>query len=413
MRTDPRMTADELEVSVAALLGPYAPQVTGIAALSTVPSLLRELRLLTERRPEPAVVIGPGVRTGVPLLVDNPREVGGDRVMNTLAAHRLFDTACVVVDFGTSTNIDVVSAKGEFLGGALAPGIEISLEALATRAAALRSVELVRPRSVIGKNTVECLQSGVLYGFAGQVDGLVRRILAELGARAGRVTVLGTGGLAPLMAGESETITATVRARPDPARAAADLPAQRAVRELVPCARRHVAAAVTGCVRGMGGYCGRRAARDAVIAEVEIARSLRAVGGRRLAGEPISRAGRTPGPRTFPSRCGCAGRSGPRCTTRATTPTRSRSRGRTRLAEVRAAHPDLPPDTDDRRAGRRNRAGDLPAQHRQALLRHAAGGRRHPAAGHAQPGPGRRRRAGPLEGRRSTSATTSSFTERW
>lgn len=207
MRTDPRMTADELEVAVDALLGRYAPAVTGIAALSTVPSLLRELRLLTDRRPLPAVVVGPGVRTGVPLLVDNPREVGADRVMNTLAAHRLYDTACVVVDFGTSTNIDVVSARGEFLGGALAPGIEVSLEALATRAAALRTVELVRPRSVIGKNTVECLQSGVLYGFAGQVDGLVQRILAELGVRAGPVTVLGTGGLAPLMTGESETIT--------------------------------------------------------------------------------------------------------------------------------------------------------------------------------------------------------------
>jgi type III pantothenate kinase len=127
--------------------------------------------------------------------------------MNTLAAHRLFDTACVVVDFGTSTNIDVVSAKGEFLGGALAPGIEVSLEALAARAAALRTVELVRPRSVIGKNTVECLQSGVLYGFAGQVDGLVTRILAELGPKAGPVTVIGTGGLAPLMAGVAETIT--------------------------------------------------------------------------------------------------------------------------------------------------------------------------------------------------------------
>jgi type III pantothenate kinase len=207
MRTDPRMTADELEVAFAALLGPYAAQVTGVAALSTVPSLLRELRLLIDRRGAPAVVVGPGVRTGVPLLVDNPREVGADRVMNTLAAHRLYDTACIVVDFGTSTNIDVVSAKGEFLGGALAPGIEISLEALATRAAALRTVELVRPRSVIGKNTVECLQSGVLYGFAGQVDGLVRRILVELGPKAGPVTVLGTGGLAPLMAGESETIT--------------------------------------------------------------------------------------------------------------------------------------------------------------------------------------------------------------
>jgi type III pantothenate kinase len=207
MRTEPRMTADELDVAFAGLLGPYAGQVTGIAALSTVPPLLRELRLLIDRRDVPAVVVGPGVRTGVPLLVDNPREVGADRVMNTLAAHRLFGTACVVVDFGTSTNIDVVSAKGEFLGGALAPGIEISMEALATRAAALRTVELVRPRSVIGKNTVECLQAGVLFGFAGQVDGLVRRIVAELGPKAGPVTVLGTGGLAPLMAAESETIT--------------------------------------------------------------------------------------------------------------------------------------------------------------------------------------------------------------
>ena len=177
-------------------------------ALSTVPSLLRELKLLVERRAEPSVVVGPGVRTGVPLLVDNPREVGADRVVSTLAAHRLYDTACVVVDFGTSTNIDVVSAKGEFLGGALAPGIEISMEALATRAAALRTVELVAPRSVIGKNTVECLQAGVLYGFAGQVDGLVHRILAELGG--GPVTVLGTGGLAPLMAEESETISSYV-----------------------------------------------------------------------------------------------------------------------------------------------------------------------------------------------------------
>ncbi|MBW0116197.1 type III pantothenate kinase [Pseudonocardia abyssalis] len=207
MRTDPRMTGDELEVAFGGLLGRYADQVTGVAALSTVPSLLRELRMLIERRGDPAVIVGPGVRTGVPLLVDNPREVGADRVMNTLAAHRMFGTACVVVDFGTSTNIDVVSAKGEFLGGALAPGIEISMDALAARAAALRTVEFVAPRSVIGKNTVECLQSGVLYGFAGQVDGLVRRILAELGPKAGPVTVLGTGGLAPLMTGVSDTIT--------------------------------------------------------------------------------------------------------------------------------------------------------------------------------------------------------------
>ena len=209
MRTEPRMTADELEVAVRSLLGAYAPQVSAISALSTVPSLLRELRLLLGRRSElPSIVVGPGVRTGVPLLVDNPREVGADRVVNTLAAHQLFGTACVVVDFGTSTNIDVVSERGEFLGGALAPGIEISMEALAERAAALRTVELVAPRSVIGKNTVECLQSGVLYGFAGQVDGLVRRILRELGG--GPVAVLGTGGLAPLMVEESETISTYV-----------------------------------------------------------------------------------------------------------------------------------------------------------------------------------------------------------
>ncbi len=207
MRTDPRMTADELEVAFGALLGRHAERISGVAALSTVPGVLRELRLLLSRRDDPAVVVGPGVRTGVPLLVDNPREVGADRVMNTLAAHRLHGTACVVVDFGTSTNIDVVSARGEFLGGALAPGIEISMDALASRAAALRSVELVAPRSVIGKNTVECLQSGVLYGFAGQVDGLVRRIVAELGPEAGPVAVLGTGGLAPLVRGVSETIT--------------------------------------------------------------------------------------------------------------------------------------------------------------------------------------------------------------
>jgi type III pantothenate kinase len=207
MRTDPRMTSDELDVAFAGLLGPSAGAVTGVAACSAVPSLLRELRLLIERRGGPSVVIGPGVRTGLSLRVDNPRDVGADRIMNTLAAHRMYGTACVVVDLGTCTNIDVVSARGEFLGGALAPGIEISMEALAARTATLRTVDLVAPRSVIGKNTGECLQSGALYGFAGQVDGLVRRIVAELGPGAGPVTVLGTGGLAPLMVGVSETIT--------------------------------------------------------------------------------------------------------------------------------------------------------------------------------------------------------------
>lgn len=208
MRTEPRTTADELEVAIYAMLGDLAAAVTGICALSTVPAVSRELRTMLDRRADrmPTLVVGPGVRTGVPLLVDHPREVGADRVVNTLAAHHMFGTACICVDFGTSTNIDVVSARGEFLGGALAPGIDISMEALATRAAALRSVELVAPRSVIGKNTVECLQAGVIYGFAGQVDGLVRRIVAELGPSAAPVTVLATGGLAPLMQDRSDTI---------------------------------------------------------------------------------------------------------------------------------------------------------------------------------------------------------------
>ncbi|MGW3965774.1 type III pantothenate kinase [Amycolatopsis sp. NPDC005003] len=210
MRTDARMTADELALTVRGLLGPHADAVTGISALSTVPAVLRELRVMLSRyyAGVPKIVVEPGVRTGVALLVDNPKEVGADRLVNTLAAHHLHRTACVVVDFGTSTNVDAISARGEFLGGAFAPGIEISVDALALRAAALRKVELVPPRSVIGKNTVECLQSGILYGFAGQVDGLVRRIVRELSpGGAEPVAVLATGGLAPLVLDESETIT--------------------------------------------------------------------------------------------------------------------------------------------------------------------------------------------------------------
>nr|WP_042198254.1 type III pantothenate kinase [Kibdelosporangium sp. MJ126-NF4]CEL23294.1 Pantothenate kinase type III, CoaX-like [Kibdelosporangium sp. MJ126-NF4]CTQ94456.1 Pantothenate kinase type III, CoaX-like (EC 2.7.1.33) [Kibdelosporangium sp. MJ126-NF4] len=212
MRTVAGMTADELALTMRGLLGEYADQITAVSALSTVPAVLRELRVMLDRyyADVPQLIVEPGVRSGVPLLVDNPREVGGDRVINTLAAHHLYSTACVVVDFGTSTNIDVISAKGEFLGGVFAPGIEISVDALAARAAALRKVELVRPRSVIGRNTVECLQSGILYGFAGQVDGLVNRIVAELRSqghdKAGPVAVIATGGLAPLVIAESETI---------------------------------------------------------------------------------------------------------------------------------------------------------------------------------------------------------------
>jgi type III pantothenate kinase len=205
IKTDARDTADELALTYRGLL--HGVPVDGIAACATVPAVLGQLRVMLERYFPglPTVVVEPGVRTGVPLLYDNPKEVGSDRIVNALAAYTLFGGPAVVVDFGTSTNFDVVGPKGEFLGGALAPGIEISVDALAQRAARLLKVEVVRPRSVIGKSTVEALQSGILYGFAGQIDGLVRRIVAELG---GRATVVATGGLAPLVLEESETIGA-------------------------------------------------------------------------------------------------------------------------------------------------------------------------------------------------------------
>jgi type III pantothenate kinase len=205
IKTDPRATADETALIYRGLLAD-TPQIDGIVLCSTVPAVLHEMRVMLERYhgDTPTVIVEPGTKTGVPVLTDNPKEVGADRIVNTIAAHHRYGGPCIVVDFGTSTNLDVVSAKGEFLGGALAPGIEISIEALSVRAAQLRKVELVRPRSVIGKNTVEALQAGAVYGFAGQVDGLVRRIIAELG----EVTaVVATGGLAPVVLAESETIT--------------------------------------------------------------------------------------------------------------------------------------------------------------------------------------------------------------
>ncbi|MDI1465110.1 type III pantothenate kinase [Catellatospora sp. KI3] len=206
VKTDARNTADELGLMFRGLLAGDNVEITGVAACSTVPAALRSLRTMLSRYYPgvPAVVVEPGVKTGVQLAIDNPKEVGADRVVNTLAAHTLYGGPAIVVDFGTSTNFDAISARGEFLGGVLAPGIEISVEALAARAAQLRKVELVKPARVIGKNTVECLQSGVVFGFAGQVDGVVNRMIDELG---GVTAVIGTGGLAPVVIGECRTIT--------------------------------------------------------------------------------------------------------------------------------------------------------------------------------------------------------------
>jgi len=205
IKTDSRHTADETMLTFRGLLQ-GEPAVTGISLCSTVPAALREMRTMfsTYWADVPTVIVEPGTKTGVPIMTDNPREVGADRIVNTLAAHHYYGGPCVVVDFGTSTNFDVVSARGEFLGGALAPGIEISLDALAARAAQLRKVDLVRPRSVIGKNTVEALQSGALYGFAGQLDGIVERMEAELGPL---TAVIATGGLAPLVVDVAARIT--------------------------------------------------------------------------------------------------------------------------------------------------------------------------------------------------------------
>ncbi|MFE5402010.1 type III pantothenate kinase [Streptomyces sp. NPDC004009] len=213
--TDARRTADELAVLLHGLMGMHpllgdglGDGIDGIAICATVPSVLHELREVTRRYygDVPAVLVEPGVKTGVPIQFDNPKEVGADRIINAVAANELYGGPAIVVDFGTATTFDAVSARGEYLGGVIAPGIEISVEALGIRAAQLRKIEVARPRNVIGKSTVEAMQSGVVYGFAGQVDGVVNRMARELADDPDDVTVIATGGLAPVVLGESSVI---------------------------------------------------------------------------------------------------------------------------------------------------------------------------------------------------------------
>ena len=209
--TDERRTADEWAVLLRGLLreSNVADGLSGIAVCATVPAVLHEWRDMLVRHygTLPHVVVEPGVRTGVPVLMDNPREVGADRVVNALAAASLYDGPAIVVDFGTATTFDVVSPRGEYIGGAISPGIDISLEALGRRGAQLRKVELLRPRTVIAKNTVEALQSGMVFGFASQVDGIVERMIAELDVPTETVNVIATGGLAPIVVAECRTLT--------------------------------------------------------------------------------------------------------------------------------------------------------------------------------------------------------------
>jgi len=178
--------------------------VDGVCLSSTVPQLVREYEHFAEKWAEaPLLVVGPGARTGIAIRYDDPREVGPDRIANAVAAKERYGAPCIVVDFGTSTNFDVVSAEGEYVGGVLAPGIEISMEALFRRAARLTKVDFVEPPAVIGKTTAQALQSGLVYGFAGQVDGIVERIRGELGTEA---RAIATGGLADLIAPHARTI---------------------------------------------------------------------------------------------------------------------------------------------------------------------------------------------------------------
>lgn len=211
--TDERRTADEWDVLIGGLIRAQkldpATHIDGVSVACTVPAVIHEIRDLLHRHFAAAatVMIEPGTRTGLALQVDNPREVGADRIANALAAAQLYGGPCIVVDFGTATTFDVVNTKGEYIGGAISPGIEISLDALGRRGAQLRTVELLQPRSVIARNTVEALQSGLLFGFAGQVDRIVERMIGALEAEPDDVSVIATGGLAELVVDECETVT--------------------------------------------------------------------------------------------------------------------------------------------------------------------------------------------------------------
>jgi type III pantothenate kinase len=203
-------TSDEYAVLVKTLLDLEGAQWNTIDAgiiSSVVPPAVFGLQQFFKRHCRgAALVVGPGIKTGMPILYENPREVGADRIVNAVAAFEELRSGCIVVDFGTATTWDVVTPKGEYLGGVIAPGIQISAEALYEHAAKLPRVELARPGKVVARNTVASMQAGLVYGYAGMVDTLVERIRAEVDYPA---RCIATGGLAPLIATETKTIEAT------------------------------------------------------------------------------------------------------------------------------------------------------------------------------------------------------------
>jgi type III pantothenate kinase len=205
--THREQTSDEVALMLSALFhqsGRHVSEVTHVIISSVVPPLLPIWeRVSTKLFDRPPLVVGPGIRTGMPVRYENPREVGADRIVNALAAYELLGGPVIVVDFGTATTFDCISREGEYLGGAIFPGIHTSMEALFERASMLHRVEIARPKSVIGKTTTGALQSGLLYGYAGVVDAMVERIRGELGADA---QVVATGGLAHLIGSESSVV---------------------------------------------------------------------------------------------------------------------------------------------------------------------------------------------------------------
>ena len=208
LATEPHTTADQLAAAFSSLLslrGFSLDEIGEMIVSSVVPSLVSAYEQLARLYlGSEALVVGPGTKTGLPVLINNPHEVGADRVVNAVAAVDILGGPCVVVDFGTATTFCAISAAGEYLGGAIAPGVEVSLEALTARAARLARVDLFEPEAIIGKTTAGSLRSGVIFGFAGLVDGIVERIAGELGG--GEAATIATGGFAGLIVPHTQTL---------------------------------------------------------------------------------------------------------------------------------------------------------------------------------------------------------------
>jgi type III pantothenate kinase len=208
LATQAERTADEYGVIISQLIdyaGYRCDQISAVAVSCVVPPMLTTTQELADKffKIEP-LIVGPGIKTGMPILYESPKDVGADRIVNGIAAYEKYRDTCIIVDFGTATTIDLISKKGEYVGGAIAPGLSISLEALIQRASKLPRIEVIKPKEVVGRNTINSIQAGIFYGYVGLVDGIVKRIQEQHGLRA---KVVATGGLAPLVASECSSIT--------------------------------------------------------------------------------------------------------------------------------------------------------------------------------------------------------------